>query len=623
MNFKITLILLASCLLSLDAQADDVEYVELKSRFSKWHTIYKINEDYTVERVSELEVKALTDDAANDLKKRHFSHSTSIEKFEVLEAYTVKSDGRKIKVPEDNYQVTINKGNKKGEAIFSDRTKITVVFPEMEKNDSVFMKVKNVETEPMFPKNFSFSEYYWDQIAYDDVKIIIDLPQDMKIRYKAMKMEKKEEVKDGRKLIVLTYDNKSPIKTKRENYSVWNESEEAGFSISSFEDYEAIANAYGERALPKAKPTERVKILAEEIVGGERDEKQMARLLYEWVATNISYAGNCIGVGAVVPHDTDFILDNRIGDCKDHAILLQALLSAVGIESTQALINSGSSYALPEIPMVSSVNHVLNYIPEWDKFVDSTNPSMPFDRLSFNLSDKPVLLVDGFREGLKTPATKIGENNQEVDSTMKIQADGSVVGNVSVKLRGYPAIDARARWRHTTKEQENEWLKAVFSSQNRIGSATLTKDDPVPLLSEFQYSLEFNRPDFILPKGAGGFYISPPLDSPMSIYAFLSYPREDIEGYEVACSNGYSVERLVYEFPENMKILAKPDNFAVTENNITFNAEYDINGQKLTVVREIRDETPGNVCSAESTNRTRQTLMKISDHLQGQVIYQH
>jgi len=44
-----------------------------------------------------------------------------------------------------------------------------------------------------------------------------------------------------------------------------------------------------------------------------------------------------------VPHDAQSILDNRYGDCKDHVVILEALLEAVGIDSSPALINSGPS----------------------------------------------------------------------------------------------------------------------------------------------------------------------------------------------------------------------------------------------------------------------------------------
>jgi hypothetical protein len=447
--------------------------------------------------------------------------------------------------------------------------------------------------------------------------------QDLLFKYQVRGMQEKTKSGNGRKLIELTYQSKRPAKIKREDFTVWDESKEAGYALSTFMDYESIAKAYGERALPKAVPTDRVKAVAEKIIGNESDKKERARLLYDWVTTNISYGGNCIGVGAVVPHDTDFILDNRMGDCKDHATLIDAFYDTVGIESTQALINSGASYSLPEIPMVTSVNHVINYLPEWDMFVDSTNQSLPFDRLAFQLSDKPVLLVENFKKGQKTPATQIGDNHQEVESIMKIQPDGNVIGNIYLKMKGRPAIATRRAWRHATQEQEDQWLEKTFSSNNKIGSASMKKDDPVPLLSEFNHSLEFNKPEFILPKGIGGFYVGPLVHTPMAVYSFLGYSKEEIEGYDVACGNGYSIERLTYEFPENMKILAKPENFEIDENHIYFKAIYELENNKLNIVREINDQTPGNICSAETINQQRQTLMKISENLQSQVIYQH
>jgi hypothetical protein len=603
--------------------ASDIEYVELESRSTKVYIDYVVNDDFTVERISEFQIKVLSEKAAKNFKKKRFSHSTSIEKFEVLEAYTIKADGSRIDVPKDNYQVTVNKGNGDNGPVFSDRTTVTIVFPELEKNDSIYMKVKNFETEPMFPKNFSASRYFWSQRAYDDVKICFDLPQNLIFKHQVRGMTEKTKIENGRKLIELAYKSEKPVKVKRDNFSVWDKSKEAGYALSTFMDYESIARAYGERALPKSVATDRVKKLVKKIIGDETDKKQQARLLYDWVATNISYAGNCIGVGAVVPHDTDFILDNRMGDCKDHATLLEAFYNVVGIESTQALINSGNRYSLPEIPMVSSVNHVINYIPEWNKFVDATNPSMPFDRLALRLSDKPVILADQFEPGKKTPATQIGDNRQEVVSTMKIQPDGSVVGDIHVKMKGQSAIDMRAMLRHATQEQVDQWIEKTFSSQNKIGSASMKKDDPIPLLSEFNYSIEFNKPEFILPKGAGGFYVGPLIDTSMSLYYFLDHAREEIKGYSIACHNGYSIERLVYEFPENMNILAKPDNFEISENHIHYKDTYELEGNKLKVVREIDDKTPGNVCSAEAINQQRLTLMKISENIQAQVIYKH
>ena len=603
--------------------AEKQEYVELQSRVTKSRIDYKLNDDFTVETISATEIQALTDEVAKRIKHQSFSHSTSIEKLEVLEAYTLKADGKKIAVPKDNYQVTVNKGKGDAGAILSDRTSVSIVFPNMEKNDSVYFRIKRIETEPMFPGHFSLAGYYYSQLAFDDMQVRFDLPEGLTFDYEVRKMKEKSYTKDGRRIIELSYQNKKPIKSERKNFSVWDANNEAGYAFSTFPDYEAIAKAYATRALPKAKPTERIKQLAKEIIKDEKDKKSQARLLYNWVATNLSYAGNCIGVGAVVPHDTDFILDNRMGDCKDHATLLEALYRSVGIESTQALINAGSVYQLPRIPLVMSVNHVINYLPEWDQYVDSTNHAMPFDQLGFSLLDKPVILVKGYTPGKRTPAMKPDDIRQELTSAMKIQPDGSVKGDIHITLKGLPAVSARNGWRNVTAEQEKEWLERTFSSRNKVGFATMTKDDPKPLLSEFSYSFEFNRPEFIQPKGTGGFYVGPLVNGPKGVFSYLRYSKDEIKNYDIVCGNGSAVERLTYEFPKKMKILAKPDDFKIKENNLEYSASYVLKGNKLTVIREVHDRTPANICSDDLINKQRQTLIKISETLQSQVIYQH
>lgn len=163
----------------------------------------------------------------------------------------------------------------------------------------------------------------------------------------------------------------------------------------------------------------------------------------------------------------------------------------------------------------------------------------------------------------------------------------------------------------------------MFSSQAKIGSGSIKKDDPKPLLSEFSYSFEFNRPEFILSEGAGGFYVVPIAYSPFPVYSFLDYSNEEIQGHDIACDNGYSFERLEYEFPENIRILATPDDFSIAENYLTYKASYNLEGNRLSVMREVKDETPGNVCKPALINAQRETIIKIAKNLKSQVVYQY
>lgn len=123
----------------------------------------------------------------------------------------------------------------------------------------------------------------------------------------------------------------------------------------------------------------------------------------------------------MVPRDTAFVLENKIGDCKDYATLMQALMAARGIKSEQALINSGYSYKLPKVPLVMAVNHVINYVPSLNLFFDATATQMPFGILSPSVAGKPVLLVDNYVEGKMTPNFPPDFNTQSGFANMKIR----------------------------------------------------------------------------------------------------------------------------------------------------------------------------------------------------------
>src|SRR5271169_2187101 len=101
-------------------------------------------------------------------------------------------------------------------------------------------------------------------------------------------------------------------------------------------------------------------------------------------------------------------------------------------------------YSLPVVPVVSAVNHVINYIPKLDLFLDSTSSFTPYGMLPNNLGEKPVLLVSNYREGKKTPSTAQYGHEQSMRTKIRINADGSAGGEMELQLKGLPAISARA-----------------------------------------------------------------------------------------------------------------------------------------------------------------------------------
>ena len=597
---------------------------ELYTRVKQDDTRYRINEDgtYVTERTRAITV--LKERAVNYVKQTNVSHSTSAEKSDILEAYTLKPDGRRIDAPPGNFQIEANGGKDQGAAAFSDRTNVTVVFPDVAVGDTVVIHYRITTSDPIFPKQFSTMGTYSRTTAWDDVQVRIDAPATMWTQFQVKDLKEVENTeKDGRHILAWSWHNTQPIKSKREDYSVWEADQEPGYAFSTFRTYADIAESYGQRARPKAAVTPQVQKLADEITQGKTTPKDMARALYEWVAVNISYAGNCVGIGTVVPRDLDFVLGNRMGDCKDHATLLQALLAAKGIASSQALINSGSSYSLQKVPVVAMVNHVITYIPSMDLFLDSTSDSTPFGLLPFGDADKPVLLVDGYKDGTRTPRISPTLNRQTLKMHVRIDDQGAVQGDAQVDLHGLLAVSSRAYFRRLSKDDEAELVKRYFQYGGLEGAGTITKDDPKALLDTYRYSVKFHvAGKYDLP-GPGAFTLEPLVfnQQPVAAYvAGLLQPAEEVD--RIACLGGTSEDDLVIELPASVKVTALPHDLKLESGPYTYTARYQRQGRKLTVMRRFEDRTVGQVCEVSADKARKAFTDKVARNMRAQVIYQ-
>ena len=601
----------------------ETEYsTDIDSRYINEIT-YKINDDYTHEQTVKWETEILKERALEKKKKGYISYSASIQKIEDIKAYTLKKDGTKIEVPKTNYQYETNTGKDSNSPIFSDRSLITILYPEVDVGDKVILSYKTVQTEPMFPNQFSTLYYFPKYYAYDDVNVIFDYPSSINAKYKIREMDQTLESKNGRNILRLKHRNKNPLKP-RINYTAWSPEEEPGYVFSTYESYEQIADAYAERALPKAVVTKKVKDLANEITANTNDPKEQTKLLYNWVAKNLTYSGNCIGVGAVVPRDLDVVIDNKIGDCKDHATLLQALLAAKGIKSTQALVNSSTVYELPEVPAVESVNHVMNYLPEMDLYIDATSKTIPFGMLPQTVIGKQVILTEGKQRILRIPINSPEINQYIQDSYVKINPDGSAEGSVMFEMSGDYANFTKSFFQYITSEMEDQLIKQLFNAQGYIGSGTIQKDDPKSLDPQFTYKINFKIDNFIQIDGPGTIDLNSLFtygDSALGI-AVKSYTVDGVD-YNVRCTNGIITEKYIFKLPKNIEIIAIPKNSKVDEAHVNYQSNYNNENNKLIINRALNDRTPVVVCTPELMNKQREAGLKINRDLNSKILYKN
>ena len=134
--------------------------------------------------------------------------------------------------------------------------------------------------------------------------------------------------------------------------------------ITILQSHEEIGRGLWSVIGDKARVTTEIDALAQEITEGIAGRRAQAEAIDRWVKRNIRYLALQIDLTAGLPHDAETVLRNRAGDCKEHAILMSALLAAKAIASELVMINAARMYAL-EAPGVPVFDHMILYLPEF------------------------------------------------------------------------------------------------------------------------------------------------------------------------------------------------------------------------------------------------------------------
>lgn len=609
--------------------AEPEEISEEGYRYTKVYYDNTIAEDGSKSTMTTIGIAVLRDDAVEGAKEYTVNYSTSAEKVDIIEAYTMKPDGRRIDALKSNFQVNVNRGQEGAPPAFSDDTSLTVVFPDVAKGDTVNLLYKRAVTDPLFPKHFSDIYAFTRKGLYDDIRVSYSIPLSLNARFKNYGLTETENKKDkDRQQLAWAFKNTEVDKTKITPPPVREIGDEPTVVVSTFPTYQAMAEAYGARAKEKAVITPDIQKIADDATKGVTDPKEQARALYNWVVETLTYAGNCIGIGGVVPRDLDFVLQNKMGDCKDHATLLQTLLKAKGIDSTQALIGVNNIYKLPEVPTVSIVNHVINYIPSLNIYLDATS-GMPFATLPFTLTDKPVLLVDGYKDGAKTPKRPPGQRGIKVTGTVTVGDDGTAEGVVTVATMGAEGGShyAQQQLKGLTQKMLDDAGQNMLRQSGYQGSVTMERGSWDEKTLTYTSSLRYTLKDYIRIGTPGALGAAPPF-SPQPIAISTAGVIGEIAQKDAiqpphgfVCGDGRFEEAYKYTFPAAVKILAVPDSVSAKTSVQDYESKYALDGQTLTVSRTLVDTSPIPVCAPEVDSLYRNIAEKIWTDLKAQVVY--
>ena len=607
---------------SLPARADEAKkQFAGYTKYVSYHAHYDVNSDGTDVEANATALKVLSEQGVAQAQTASVTFSDRLQTMEVLSAYTLKQDGRKINVPPTNFQDETNTGKGTAAPMFSDMRTKTVAYPDVAVGDTVVLSYKLTQKEATFPRNFSMLQSFSKFQVYDEVQVSLSSPASLGLHVFQRGVEGGEAPSShGRHNWAWSYKNQQVATPETGSVSPF----DYGPLIvaTTFQDYGALAAAYDARAKTKSVQTDRIKKLANDLTQNAHTPREQAKALYDWVSQNIKFAGYCVGAGEVVPHDADVVLANKMGDCKDHTTLLQALLATRGIASTPTLINSGDAYTLPEAPCIQAFNHVISYIPSLGLYADSTSSYTPFGSLPIGDTGKPVVQTVDFKGIQHTPMPDWKDHGSNSTTVMKINADGSGEGETEIDSKGEIADWTRYDMTYLQPNMEDSMVRRALAANGFTGTGTLVKDDVKVIADTYKYGSKYKISDAINLPGPGAMYIQSPFDGAGGIARFLADAGQPDPTVDFVCSSGYARNEVTISLPKDVKVMAVPRNVEVKGKYQTYKATYQLKGGTVTAVREIEDRTPGPVCAPSVAADYKKFAVGLRKDLRAQLLYQ-
>ena len=581
----------------------------------------RVAPDGSLVQTSHMELRALNEAGTLQASRIDLPFNAGLQKIEIVEAYTRKADGTKVPVnpgtiveqlPQDSPQIGM---------VTDQRVKV-LLFPQFAAGDTAVYTIRLKAPRPVFANEFIYGDVFPRTVAVREMRESITVPAAMGVRVEShdIQYEKKEEGAST----TYTWHYSAPGAKAAETVLVSPIDREPRFFLSSFKNYAELGRAYASLSQPKIVVTPKIKALADRIAGNEAGGREKARKLYEWVAKNIRYVAVELGNGTMVPHDVDDILTNGYGDCKDHDVLLQALLKAEGIGAQSVLINATNAYTLTEVPTFVQLDHVITYVPELDAYLDSSISLAPFGTLPFALYGKPAVYVSQANASLSTlPVLKPGVATLTVATNERLDSLGNLSGTMKTTATGPYTIDMRLLGLIIQASGPEAFAATQLAVHNyKDGKGKFAADPPTELGSSYAITGEFTASGWsswlagdanTLPDGL--LAVAVPGETGMGPF----HPGDLKESEATVCFSAHNVEDISLELPAGVTVKALPADSNVATRNLRFTAHWSFAGGKLSVHRDFSSTIDKPLCQGAVRSDTAAALKKISDSYDVQV----
>jgi transglutaminase-like putative cysteine protease len=568
-----------------------------KPAYKRWYDLqYTIRDSARMDVAQRIETEVTSASLLQALGQHRIVNNDHFFDLEILEAATVKPDGRRVAV--DRNQIAVLSGAEATTNIlFQADVKTRVVpFPELSAGDHTVIAFRVSQKQPTGLGGNAIALAFPPYLYFTGLKVTFDAPADLSLQISERSLQHETRQAGGRKTLQWTVDEQ-PYAAAEANSTApldW----APMLAVSTYKSWDAIGKAEFEMADPKSQPDDAVRALANDITKGITDRRAQAAAIFDWVATNIRYYEIVLNQGGWVPHAAAEVLKNRYGDCKDHATLMRAMLRAEGIEAEYVLVNAlNKIYSAYEIP-TTSFDHMILYLPEFGVYADPTSATASFGVLPAVEYDRPVLRLSAKTiTWTRTPALSADDLKMALEIDAVVGPDGTVSGSNVMRTSGPLAIEARNAMRVIEQRGSSTVGKELLTKLGWTGTASFDVHSPFDRAESYEIKSQFE-----LTRKLFGADVRPAVmpTGPRAIVrpvgSFAAVVRENRQQDYFCLPISYT-ETGRFKLPEGRKLAALPKGEAVSQRFGEYQSAYRVDGDTLVVSRKIIWRIPSSVCT--------------------------
>ena len=179
--------------------------------------------------------------AAQEIMQQPINYSESMADVDIIEAFTVKPDGRRLAVAPSAIFAQPAPGSPQL-PMFNDERQKVIVFPDVEAGDVLDYTYRYREKQAYLPGAFTFNMKFTRLIPYDSVDLVLTAPREMKLAIENHEVSYEKSSTDSTTTYRWHYAAPTPLTDDTSVLSPFDRSPR--FLVSSYADYNAFARAY-------------------------------------------------------------------------------------------------------------------------------------------------------------------------------------------------------------------------------------------------------------------------------------------------------------------------------------------------------------------------------------------